>query len=78
VVSRRQKDVDYIKKKFGYPEEDIREWLNTVKYPNDCTKLDGSTIAKTIAILTDTGAVTRPASGFDIEAFTNINTVRTE
>ncbi|KAG8885675.1 hypothetical protein FRB97_000118 [Tulasnella sp. 331] len=77
-ASRVQKNVDYIKKHFKYPEEDIRAWLRTVEYPEDCTKLDGAMICKTLATLADTGVVVRPEAGFVIESFTNINAVRTE
>lgn len=46
--ARKQKNVEFIKAKFGYPEEDIKAWMETVKYPADCTKLDGSMIVKTL------------------------------
>ncbi|KAG9039220.1 hypothetical protein FRB95_011805 [Tulasnella sp. JGI-2019a] len=77
-TARAQRDVDYIKDHFGYPEEDIRAWLRTVEYPGDCTKLDGAMIVRTLGILAGTGAVVRPESGFVVESFTNINAVRIE
>jgi len=76
--ARKQKNVDFIKKHFGYPEEDIRAWMATVGYPTDCTKVDGSMIVKALLILEGTGVVTRPEGGFDPESFTNQNTTRTE
>lgn len=75
-ASRKEKDVEFIKKHFGYPEKDIKSWLETVAYPTDCTKIDGSMLVKTLGILEATGAITRPKSGFDPENFTNIEAVR--
>ncbi|KAG8932288.1 hypothetical protein FRC02_001359 [Tulasnella sp. 418] len=74
--SRRTKDVEYIRKNFGYPEEDINEWLKTVSYPRDCTAIDGSVIQKTLDTLKTTGVITRPPEGFIIEEFTNKEAVR--
>ncbi|KAG8898222.1 hypothetical protein FRB99_007590 [Tulasnella sp. 403] len=77
--SRKSKDVEFVKKHFGYPEDDIKAWLDTVRYPTDCTKLDGSVLARTLSILEDTGVVKRPSSGFDIEEdLTRLDSVRTE
>lgn len=47
-ASRKSKNVEFIKKHFGYPEEDIKAWMETVTYPSDCTKLDGAMIVKTL------------------------------
>ncbi|KAG8919143.1 hypothetical protein FRC01_001450 [Tulasnella sp. 417] len=77
-ASRKVKDVEFIKKQFGYPEEDIKAWLETVGYPTDCTKIDGSMLVRTLSILEATGAIVRPPSGFDPEDLTNIETVRVE
>ncbi|KIO34388.1 hypothetical protein M407DRAFT_127998 [Tulasnella calospora MUT 4182] len=75
-ASRKGKDVEFIKKQFGYPEEDIKAWLETVGYPTDCTKIDGSMLVRTFGILEATGAMVRPPSGFDPENFTNVEAVR--
>ncbi|KAG8983399.1 hypothetical protein FRB90_006060, partial [Tulasnella sp. 427] len=77
-AARKEKDVAFIKKNFGYPEEDIKAWLDTVGYPTDCTKIDGSMLVRALGILESTGAIVRPPSGFDPESFTNIETVRVE
>lgn len=46
---KREKDnVEFIKKTFGYPEADIREWMDTVKYTEDCSAIQGSVIRSTL------------------------------
>jgi hypothetical protein len=41
-------DVEYLKKSHGYPEEDIRAWLKTVKYVQDCKEIDGKVLVDTL------------------------------
>lgn len=76
--SRKQKDVDFIRTKFGYPEGDIRDWLRAVRYPKDCTKLDGTMLVKTLLTLNKTGAIIGSESDFDPLLFTNNEVVRIE
>jgi hypothetical protein len=33
--NRASADVEFIKEKFGYPEEDVKDWLKTVKWTWD-------------------------------------------
>lgn len=48
VEARAKDDVDFVVKQFGYEEEDVKNWLMTVKYPTDCAKLPKSVVLDTL------------------------------
>ncbi|CAE6410191.1 unnamed protein product [Rhizoctonia solani] len=73
---RAQADIDYIRGRFGYPESDIRAWLKTVRWVEDCTAIPGKVIVDTLNILDKAGVVKRPMHGFNVEDFTNNEVVR--
>jgi len=74
--NREANDVEYIKDKFGYKEEDIRAWLKTVRYPADCTAIEGKVIVDTLTLLERSGVVQRPPEGFNPVHFINPEVVR--
>lgn len=76
VESREKANVDYIKDKFGYPEVDIKAWMQTVRYPEDCTSLPGKVIVDTLDVLGKAGAVVRPKAGFEVSDFIRDDVVR--
>lgn len=41
-------NVNYIVQSFGYPEKDVREWMDTVGYPGDVGMVDLSVIGQTL------------------------------
>jgi len=41
-------NVNYIVEKFGYPREDVMQWLSTVGYPEDVGIVDRKVIAQTL------------------------------
>jgi hypothetical protein len=41
-------NVEFIKEKFGYQEEDIKSWLETVGYPTDCAVVDPEVVVNTL------------------------------
>lgn len=45
---REKANVEFIKEKFGYPEEDVRAWLKTVKYPQNCLEIPTEVITTTL------------------------------
>lgn len=45
--ARESKDVEFIKERFGYPEADVREWLKTVEYPDDCAVIPENVVLDT-------------------------------
>jgi hypothetical protein len=50
--------------------------MRTVRYPEDCTSLPGKVIVDTLDVLHKAGAVTRPASGFEVTDFIRDDVVR--
>ncbi|KAJ2926816.1 hypothetical protein H1R20_g10285, partial [Candolleomyces eurysporus] len=73
---RKQDDVDFIKDKFGYPEEDIRAWLETVKYPQNCLEIPKEVLLNTLSMLEKAGALTAPQGGFDANQFIGKDVVK--
>ncbi|KZS87769.1 periplasmic binding protein-like II [Sistotremastrum niveocremeum HHB9708] len=69
-------NVEFIKERFGYPEEDIKAWMETVGYPEDCTAIPGKVITDTLHVLVTAGVLTRPEGGFSTEDFTLKDVVR--
>lgn len=73
---REQADVDFIRERFGYEEHDIREWLKTVRWVEDCSAISGKVIVDTLNILNQAGVVQRPFDGFKVEDFIDHSVVR--
>ncbi|KAG6899965.1 hypothetical protein C0993_004866 [Termitomyces sp. T159_Od127] len=69
--SRASSNVEYIKKHFGYPSEDIEAWLKTVAYPQSCLQISQEVITDTLNVLEKAGVVRMPEGGFAIESFVN-------
>jgi len=67
--SRATKNVDFIKAKFGYGEEDIIAWMKTVGYPEDCLAIPKNVIMETLSVLEKAGVVKAPEGGFAVESF---------
>ncbi|CDO70657.1 hypothetical protein BN946_scf184756.g24 [Trametes cinnabarina] len=72
---RAADDVAFIKDKFGYPEEDIKAWLKTVGYPQNCTEIPKQVILDTLSVLEKAGFIQRPSGGFDVGEFVNTDVV---
>ncbi|EMD34031.1 hypothetical protein CERSUDRAFT_141460 [Gelatoporia subvermispora B] len=68
---RAQDDVEFIKAKFGYPEEDVKAWLKTVGYTHDCSAISGQVISDTLSVLEKAGFIRSPEGGFDVKQFVN-------
>ena len=45
---RSSADIEFIKSTFGYPESDVKEWLESVSYPHDCLGVSSKVIAETL------------------------------
>ncbi|KAL0065058.1 hypothetical protein AAF712_007894 [Marasmius tenuissimus] len=74
--SRARKNIEFIKAKFGYPEEDILEWQKTVGYPESCLSISKKVIAETLSVLEKAGVVEAPRNGFNVETFINGDIVK--
>ncbi|KAI0043812.1 hypothetical protein FA95DRAFT_1627735 [Auriscalpium vulgare] len=70
---RESADVEFIKGKFGYPEEDIKAWLKTVSYPNDCAAIPKKVISETLDVLEKAGVV---KGKFDVSYFVDTDVVK--
>ncbi|TFY81221.1 hypothetical protein EWM64_g2793 [Hericium alpestre] len=74
---RSSDDVEYIKEKFGYPEEDIKAWLKTVNYPKDCAAIPRKVVTETLDVLRKAGAIQAlEAQPFNVEDFVDTNVAR--
>ncbi|KAG7089456.1 hypothetical protein E1B28_011141 [Marasmius oreades] len=74
--NRSGKNVEFVKAKFGYPENDIVDWQNTVGYPDDCLSISKEVISETLRVLENAGVVTAPEGGFDIGNFIKPDVVK--
>ncbi|KAJ6513108.1 periplasmic binding protein-like II [Mycena sanguinolenta] len=68
-ANRDGPNVEVIKTKFGYPEEDIKAWLKTVAYPENCLSIPSEVISHTLDVLEKAGVVKAPEGGFDVANF---------
>jgi len=75
-AQREAADVEFIKDKFGYPEEDVKAWLKTVAWSHDCGSIPTEVITNTLDVLTKTGFINSPGSGFDVAQFVNIDVAK--
>ncbi|KAF7763532.1 hypothetical protein Agabi119p4_8069 [Agaricus bisporus var. burnettii] len=74
--SREKKNIDFIKAKFGYPEEDIIAWQKIVGYPKVCHEVSESTVLNTLSVLEKAGVVKSPEGGFKASQFVNTNVAK--
>jgi len=76
VESRVNANVEFIKAKFGYQPEDIKEWLKTVAYPEDCQVIPKKVIIDTLSVLEKANVVKTPEGGFEIEQFIDVEVAK--
>ncbi|TFK18119.1 hypothetical protein FA15DRAFT_675530 [Coprinopsis marcescibilis] len=74
--SREKINIEFIKEKFGYPEEDIKAWLKTVRYPESCSQIPQSVLIDTLGVLEKAGVVTPPSGGFNVNNFISEDVVK--
>lgn len=75
--SRAGPSVEFIKETFGYPEEDVKAWLQGVDYTRDCTQMEYEVIERTLSVLQEAGAVTPQEGGsLSPRQFVNEDVVR--
>ncbi|KAG5646944.1 hypothetical protein DXG03_001667 [Asterophora parasitica] len=67
--SREHANVKFIETNFGYPAEDIKAWLKTVSYPEQCLEIPRKVVTDTLGVLEKAGVVKAPEGGFDLENF---------
>ncbi|KAJ3720784.1 hypothetical protein DFJ43DRAFT_1004667 [Lentinula guzmanii] len=69
-------NVEFIQSKFGYGEEDIKAWMKTVDYPQDCLAIPKDVIMNTLSILEKAGVVKSPEGGFNVNDFVESKVVK--
>ncbi|KAH7908338.1 periplasmic binding protein-like II [Hygrophoropsis aurantiaca] len=69
--ARAGPSVEFVKRTFGYPEEDVKAWMKNVSYPDDCAKLspNNNIIAETLDFLSQAGAVSNKTQDFNVDDF---------
>jgi len=74
--NRAGPNVEFIKETFGYREEDIGAWLQTVRYPQNCSVIPEKIITDTLAMLEKAGVVNAPEGlQFDVTNFIDTKVV---
>ncbi|KAA1467629.1 periplasmic binding protein-like II [Dentipellis sp. KUC8613] len=73
-AQRAGADVQFIREKFGYPEADIKAWLETVAYPADCAAIPRKVLTDTLGVLQKAGAVQTEA--YNLEDFVDSTIVK--
>ncbi|KAF9644889.1 periplasmic binding protein-like II [Thelephora ganbajun] len=58
--SRESTNVSFIQKTWGCPEADIKEWMSTVKYTNDCATISSAVLSEVLRILSTAGFIASP------------------
>ncbi|KAF5382178.1 hypothetical protein D9615_004409 [Tricholomella constricta] len=67
--SRETANVKFIETNFGYLAEDIKAWLKTVAYPEQCLEIPRKVVTDTLSVLEKAGVVKAPEGGFVVEDF---------
>ncbi|GAA5832820.1 hypothetical protein JCM11251_005776 [Rhodosporidiobolus azoricus] len=69
-TARETTSKEFIKGHFGYPEEDVKAWLEQVSYPKgDVRRVDKAMVEKTLSILEAAGVLTAPVGGWKLDDF---------
>ncbi|KAH9945145.1 periplasmic binding protein-like II [Epithele typhae] len=72
--ARAAADVAFIAGRFGYPEADIKAWLETVGYPANCAEIPRKVITDTVDILVKAGFIPDVEGGYTAEQFVGTET----
>ncbi|KAJ3760030.1 periplasmic binding protein-like II [Lentinula raphanica] len=76
VQSRETKNIEFIRSKFGYKEQDIEAWMNTVGYPQDCLVISKDVVMTTLKTLEKAGVVKSPEGGFAVDDFVELKVAK--
>ncbi|GAA5913456.1 hypothetical protein JCM6882_001965 [Rhodosporidiobolus microsporus] len=68
--ARETSSKEFIKGHFGYPEEDVKAWLEQVSYPKgDVRGVEKAMVEKTLKTLEAAGVLTAPEGGWKLDDF---------
>ncbi|BGP51956.1 hypothetical protein JCM10450v2_007916 [Rhodotorula kratochvilovae] len=75
--ARKGPSKEYIQGHFGYPEEDVRAWLEQVDYPRgDVVEISKEMVQKTLSTLEKAGVLTAPEGGWKLDDFVETSIAR--
>ncbi|GAA5870509.1 hypothetical protein JCM1840_004785 [Sporobolomyces johnsonii] len=73
-AARASDSIEFIKAQFGYPEEDVRAWLDQVAYPKgDAHEISRDMVERTLDTLVRAGVLEAPEGGWRLEDFVDTN-----
>ncbi|GAA6010613.1 hypothetical protein JCM10207_007765 [Rhodosporidiobolus poonsookiae] len=68
--ARETTSKEFIKGHFGYPEEDVKAWLEQVSYPKgDVREIDEAMVKETLSTLEAAGVLKAPEGGWKLDDF---------
>lgn len=73
--ARAGPSVKFVMDTFGYPETDVKEWLDAVEYPEDCATIPWNVITDTLGVLQQAGVVAPPEGAVKQDLFVNLDVV---
>ncbi|GAA5886388.1 hypothetical protein JCM5296_001891 [Sporobolomyces johnsonii] len=73
-AARASDSIEFIKAQFGYPEEDVRAWLDQVAYPKgEAHEISRDMVERTLDTLVRAGVLEAPEGGWRLEDFVDTN-----
>jgi len=73
--ARAGPSVKFVMDTFSYPETDVKEWLDAVEYPEDCSTIPWNVITDTLSVLQQAGVVAPPEGAVKRDHFVNLDIV---
>ncbi|KAG1823931.1 uncharacterized protein BJ212DRAFT_1444820 [Suillus subaureus] len=73
--ARAGPSVKFVMDTFGYPETDVKEWLDAVEYPEDCSTIPWNVITDTLGVLQQAGVVAPSEGAVKRDQFVNLDVV---
>ncbi|BGO95950.1 hypothetical protein NBRC10512_005466 [Rhodotorula toruloides] len=75
--ARASSSKEFIKGHFGYPDEDVKAWLEQVSYPKgEVREVDKSMVEKTLRTLEAAGVLKAPTAGWNLEDFVDTSVAK--
>ncbi|GAA5957954.1 hypothetical protein JCM3765_006214 [Sporobolomyces pararoseus] len=75
--ARSQDSVEFVKKTFGYPEDDVRAWFDQVSYPQgEVKEIEKAMVEKTFKTLEAAGVLSQPEGGWNLEEFVDTSVAK--
>ncbi|WRT64647.1 uncharacterized protein IL334_001581 [Kwoniella shivajii] len=69
--SREKDDLDFVSSYFGHQRQDVKEWLQTVKWEENLLQVKENVVRDTLKVLAKAGVVKPETENLDISTFVN-------